>query len=59
MTTTPKPLRRAIDMVKPTALVLFFVITFAGLVVLAYWADYSYRKAIVRDAIRESQQEKR
>jgi hypothetical protein len=44
-------------MVKPTALLLFFVLTFAGLVIIGYWADYNYRKDIVRDALREAQEE--
>lgn len=56
-TAAANPLRRAIDMLKPVASLLFFVLTFAGLVILGYWADYRYKKAIVRDALREAQEE--
>lgn len=46
-------------MFKVTALILFVVLMFVGLFALNLWLTYQYDKSVIRDAIRESQQEKR
>jgi|CXWL01.1.fsa_nt_gi hypothetical protein len=51
--------KRTGNMMAKTLFIFVAASILIGLVVAGYWADYQYRKAIVRDAIRESQQEQK
>lgn len=52
------PLRRSLDMLKPLVSLVVAILLFVGLFVVGYWADYNYKKAIVRDALREAREVK-